>query len=153
MKAVATSDEVAFERLLYPVLPITHTRMVCIEGADRHVVDVEVEWLSRREPRSDEVSHHFLLAVNHHRLACELCEIDAVIATVEVEEDPLVRQTVAHHPVTHAGSLQYVDALVREHPSPPPLFEVLTRAGFENDGLDAPLVQQLRQQQPRRAGV
>src|ERR1700722_7337093 len=152
MKAVATSDEVAFERLLYPVLPITHTRMVCIEGADRHVVDVEVEWLSRREPRSDEVSHHFLLAVNHHRLAGELGEIDAVIATVEVQEDPLVRQTVAHHPITHAGSLEDVDALMLEPARAFSALDVLARARLENNRLDTSLVQQLRQQQPGRPG-
>src|SRR5271168_4452875 len=115
MKAVATGDEVAFERLLYPVLPITHTRMVRVEGTDRHVLRLEIQRLSRREPRSDEVSHHFLLAIDHHRFAGEIGEIDAVIATVEVQEDPLVRQTVAHHPITHAGLLEDVDALMLEH--------------------------------------
>ncbi len=67
----------------------------------------------------------------------------------EAEIDAVVHQSLAAHPGVDAGLAQQIDRALLEHAGTNPALDIVARAPLEDHGLDAALVQELREQQPR----
>ncbi len=72
---------------------------------------------------------------------------------VEVQEDAVVEQSVAHHALAHARLVQSIDCLMLEDAGAHAALDVLATLGFQHHGIDAPQMQEMRQQQSRWAGA
>jgi hypothetical protein len=110
----------------------------------------------RRQVRSlarvHQVSCEFGLPIDHHVLAArQAVHVDAVALAAEKQLEAAVHQAFGVHPSSNAGFVHQVDAHLFEDASADSAEHVVGGLAFENDVVDAGLVEQLSEQQARRA--
>ncbi len=71
--------------------------------------------------------------------------------TAERQFDAVVEQAFTAHASPDAGFVQKVDCCLLEHPGANPAQDIFAAATFQDDIVDAGLVQQLSEQQARGA--
>ena len=101
-----------------------------------------------------QVTGDFGLAVHHHVLAAgQLVHVDAVALALEQQVKAAVHQAFGMHALADAGLVEQVDADLFEHAGADAGEHVVAGLAFEDDGVDAGLVEQLAEQQAGRASA
>ena len=104
--------------------------------------------------RVHQVAGHFGLAIHHHLFAAgEFFQVHPVAFAVEQHVKAGVHQAFAVHARTHAGFVQQVGGHLFQHAGPYAAQHIVGALAFNDDGVDAGLVQQLSEQQARGAGA
>ncbi len=70
-------------------------------------------------------------------------------AAAEAQFDAVVHESLALHPPAHARLHEQVHRALLENPGPDAMFDVVAAAGLDDHRLDALLVQEVREQEPR----
>ena len=123
-----------------------------VEPVDAEALGFESDRAAGREPGRDQVLHDLVLAVDRDRLAAgQPGEVDPVAPAGEGDLEPLVDQALARHPRAEPELVQQVDGALLEHARPDPGLDVVPAVALEHDRIDALPLQQMRQQQARRA--
>jgi hypothetical protein len=109
---------------------------------------------ARFQPELDQVLEDLMLRVNRdHPAVGQLLQIDAVIAVLIPYLEAVVDEAFALQPVTGADLGHQVDRALLEHACSNRGLDRFTRAALDDDRFDPAEVEQLRQQQPRRASA
>ena len=131
---------------------VTHGRAV-VEAADGHVVGVVDGAAAGRGAVVHQVARDLGLAVDHHPLAGQRVQVDAVAAAVEAQVEAVVRQAFGVQPRADAGFVQQVHRHLLQHAGADAAEHVVGAALLDDDVVDAGLVQQRAEQQARGAGA
>ena len=154
MEAVAPGDEVAVEALLAPVLTVGHVRLRAVEAMHGDVRGLVDGPQSRAGARLHQVARDLGLAIDEHALATrQPGEIDAVPFIADEDLEAVVHEAFAMHARADAGFVQQIDGHLLEHARTDPAEHVFAGLPLEHDRIDAGPVQQLAEQQARRAGA
>src|ERR1700722_1006100 len=157
MKAVATRNEIALERLRHTAALKLNLRLrdcaarVTIVNADR--LGLENNLPAGRNPRRDEILDHLVLRVNRDRLPGQLREINPMPRYSESQLNAIVNKSFALQPRTDSGLHHQLDRAVLQHASANPALAICARLAFEHDRLDALQMQQVRQHQACRSSA
>ena len=146
-----------------PSHPAT-TSQRSLREADRRPVAVELEQLDVRalEPRQracglargEQVLHDLLLTVHGDAASAgQRGEVDPVAAPSEAQLDPVMDHPFAAHPLAHPGRVEQVRRALLEHSRADPPLEVRAAPRLDHDRLDPLPPEQVREQQPGRAGT
>src|SRR5215471_11454549 len=92
-----------------------------------------------------------MLRVDHDEFAGQGPKVDAMSASAKAQFHSVVDQTLALGPLADSGLPHQVHGALLQHSRSYPLFHVLTRAAFENDGFNSVKVQQVRKHEAGRA--
>ncbi len=122
-----------------------------IEAVDADILGLEHDLPAGGEARLDQVLGDLGLAVDGDRAADQRLEVDAMQPAAEAEADALMRQALPPHALADACLVQHGDRALLEHAGADAPFDIGAAAALEDHRLDAPKVQQLRQQQPGRS--
>ena len=99
-----------------------------------------------------QVTGNFGLAIDHHRLAAgQGLEIQALAAPANQQLDTFVHQAFAVHTFGHTGLAQQVDRALLQHTGADAAQHVLGGLALDDHRVDTGVMQQLTQQQARRA--
>src|SRR5262249_34649434 len=106
------------------------------------------------ETGTDEVLDHLVLGVDRDRpTAGQPVEIDAVAAAAEAQLDAVVDGPLPVQPLADANLGQQIDRPLLQHAGPDRRLDLTACPPFEDDGFDFLQVEQVGEQQPRRAGA
>ena len=98
-----------------------------------------------------QVAGDFGLAVHHDVFAAgQRVHVHPVALACVQHVKTTVHQSFGMHALAHTGFVQQVDGDLLQHPGADAAQHVVAALAFQNDGIDARLVQQLAQQQARR---
>jgi hypothetical protein len=117
------------------------------------VLGLEEELAAGRLAGGVEVLGDFGLAVDRHAAAGQGHEVDAPAATVNAEHDAVVDQALPVQALTDSSLVEQIHRPLLQDTGPDAAFDVRAAAALEDDALDAGQVQDLGEQQPRRAGA
>jgi hypothetical protein len=118
----------------------------------RHALRLEHDRAVAREPRGDEVLDHLVLRIHGDRLAAgELGQVDPVAARREAQLDAVMDEPFAREALADADRRQQVDGALLEHAGAQRALDLVAAARLEHHRLDAGEVEQVGQQQARRA--
>ena len=144
---------VALQRLGPALVGEPDRRVVGVDPVHRGVGHPEPDVPAVTQPLRDQVDEHLVLGVDHHRPASrQLGEVDPVQPALERQIDAVMDEPVAHHPVAHPGLTQQVHRALLQDPRLDRLLDRLPRLDVDHHRLHPAQVQQVRQQQPGRAG-
>ena len=94
-----------------------------------------------------------MLGVNRdHPAVREILQIDAVAAPVEAQLESMVDEALPLHPLSGSDLHHQVDGRLLEHPGPDGGLDGLAAAALDNDRVDAPQMEHVREQEPGRPG-
>src|SRR4029077_1275188 len=152
MKAVATRDHVAGERVLAVALAVADRPPVAIEPVEADDFGLEFDRCAIRDTRRDQILHDLLLAVDRHHLAGDqLGEMHVnELAAAEADVDRLVDHAFAPQPPVEPELGHQVDGALLQHAGAHAVLHVGAAARFEHDAVDALAVEQMREEEPRR---
>jgi hypothetical protein len=105
------------------------------------------------KPRRDQIAYQQVLAVHHHVLAGEAMEVDAVVLGVEAQDDTFMPEAGCSHRTADPGFEQELLDDVFQYAGANAVFNVIARAGLQDDGLDPAEVEEVREQQASRAST
>ena len=152
MEAVAAGDEVAGDLVLDPVLAIAHLRPLAVEIVDAHVLGFVDRDRAGGLPRIHQIPGDFRLAVHGHVLAAgETAQIDAVARAAEAKLDAAVHQALRVQPRADARPVDQVHRALLEHARADAPKNIVPALLLQDDRGYAGAMQQLAEQQPRRA--
>ena len=154
MEPVAAGDEVAFERLGYAALVVSHLRrgrgqiveldiLRFFDDASAVALPDPVQFLGDRG-----------LSVRPHRPAGVRLGVDEKrIAVLPDDEAAVMRMTFAIHPFAGAGLAQNLDRAEFEHAGADAFQHIGFRLPLEDDAVDSVAVQQMGEEQAGRAAA
>ena len=149
---VATGHPVGVDALCAAVAHARDRRVVGVDVVERHVVGLVEDQPASLVARCEQVLLHLGLAVHRDAAARERLQVDAEPASSSRQRQAPVHVRLAVEALAHAGRPQHLDGAVLEDPGPDATGDVGAAAPFDHDARDAAPVEQLRQQQARRAG-
>ena len=123
------------------------------------VVDAGVRYLEKKrsagiEPRLGEIFHHFMLRVNRYALSTgERREINVVSATAETQVDSVMLEADAIQARAEPELVHQVDGSLLQHAGANALFHILAAAIFDDDGIDAFALEEMRKKQTGGTGA
>ncbi len=117
--------------------------MRAAEAVDAHVACFEYQIRARRNARLDEIPGDFGLTVNRDGAARETLQVDAKGIPCEPDGEPLVDQALAQQPPADLRLHQQVDGPLLQDAGANAAGDIFAALTFENDAVDAMLVQQL----------
>src|SRR5208282_5273498 len=153
MKTVAAGNEVARDLLRFAVGTEGHARRSGKDIVQRHVVSRVYAGRANRGAAVHQILGDLGLPVDHHRLAGELLEGDAVAAAVDANLHALVHEPVPVHAGADAGLVEQIQGDLFDDAGPDAAEDVFGGLPFQDDVIDAVLVQELAEQQARRPGA
>jgi hypothetical protein len=133
-------------------MSVTNPRRALLEIVHADVVGLEHDLPTSGEPCSNQILHHLVLAVDHHMLANQVGEIDPMIRAIEPHDHTRMQHAFLPHARAHSRVVQQLLRSVLQHTRANAVFDVVARTRLEHDRFDALQMQQMRQQQPSRAG-
>ena len=126
--------------------------MIGIDVADRGFGDVKHDLSALRQAAGDQVLQYLMLRINNDPLAAgQALDIDVMALPVPLQGYAIVEMALPHHAVPQAEVDHQFDDPVFQNASPDRLFHIGTATGFDDDAADAKPVQQVREEQSRRA--
>ncbi|MNN15392.1 hypothetical protein D3C81_1284940 [compost metagenome] len=154
MEAVATGDVVAIETIPFAVFLKSDKRFVGFHAVGNDVVGLINRLRASLPTSGHQVAGDFGLAVDHHGLATRQgVQIDVYLASVEGQFEAAMHQSLGVHALTHAGLTQQLYHALFKHAGADSTEYIVRGLTFENEGVDSGIVQQLAEQQARRAGA
>ena len=154
MEAIAACDVIARQALRAALMLEGQVRALALELVQLHLAGVVQGDGAAGLACLHQVASDFGLAVDHHALASgQPLEVDALAAAIEGQLETIVRQAFAIHARGHAGLAQQVDHTLFEHAGADAAEHVVGTLAFEDDVVDAGVVQQLAEQQAGRASA
>ena len=150
MKPVAARDICAVQTFVGTVVREGDIRCRTVRVVDHDIRHLMQNVRAHRVLRGIEVGGHLGLAIDHHRLARQLFEVDAHHQVVICQVAPRVRRAFGVHAVRDTGGAQHVHCPGFQHAGPDARQYVKPCRAFQNHGRHTSFVQQLRQEQPRR---
>ncbi len=151
MEAVAAGDVIAGQVLRHAAGREADHRAVAVEPVQRHVRGLVDRSAAAGVARLHQVARDLGLAVDRDVAAGEAADVDAVPVSVELQLDPVVRQTFRVEAGRDPGALQQRHGALFEHAGADAGQHVVSAALLDHDGVDAPAVEQATEQQPRGA--
>ena len=151
MIAVAAGDVIAGHLLRHAARGEADHRMVAVEPPQRHVRGLVDRSTASGVARLHQVAGDLSLAVDRDVAAGETADVDAVPVAVELQLDPVVRQTFRVQAGRDSGTFQQRHGALFEHAGADPGQHVIAAVLLDDDRVDAPAVEQATEQQPRRA--
>jgi hypothetical protein len=115
VEAVATGDEVARDLVRLAVLHVAHAGAGPVEIDRQDIAGLVDRLQSGGGARVHQVARQLGLAVDHHRLAHEIDEVDALPVAVETELDAMMHQPLGMHPRADADAVHQFDRAPFEH--------------------------------------
>jgi hypothetical protein len=152
VRAIASGDEVAVDFAGPARMPVVDFWLVALETFDTNVVNLEQDLTTRCDPSLNQIFDDFMLAVHGNRASGEILEIDAVALSSETQFDAVVNQTLALHSFGHAHLDEQIDGSGFENAGTDALLAILARPVFENNGLDALEMKEVRKDEACRPG-
>jgi len=152
VKAVAAGDKVTFDLEFLAVFLIRDARLFAVEIMHGHVVGFVHGGQPGRGAGIHQVFGQLGLAINHDVFATgKPVHVHPVAFAVVEHFDTAVHQTLFVHALAHASFVQQVDAYLLQNAGADAREHVVASLAFQNDRVDTGLVQQLAEQQARRA--
>jgi hypothetical protein len=152
LEAVAARDEVAPQLVLLPFVAEANARLLGIEAVQADALDLEQQRKTGGEPRLDQILDDLPLPVDRRRASAgQLADRDPVSAAAEAQLDAVLDEALAAQPLVKPQLGEQVDGALLEHAGADALLDVLAVPILKHDRLDPAPVQEVRQQQPRRA--
>ncbi|MNL16341.1 hypothetical protein D3C87_1373780 [compost metagenome] len=147
MEAVAAGDVVAIEAIVFAVLFEGHERFVSFHAVGNDIARL-VEGLRAGDLTSGhQVPGDLGLAVDHHGFAPgEGLQVDVHLAPVEGQFEATMNQSFGVHALAHTGLAQQLYHALFKHTGTDAPEYIIRRLAFENQGVDAGVVQQLSEQ-------
>jgi hypothetical protein len=152
MRPVAAGDEIAADLLLALIDGEATAGPFRGQVPQADVGDPEEDGLALVDARLDQVADHLLLPIGDDGPAGEIGGRDPVAAAVETDLDALIDQALAPHPPAEAEVVQEGHGPVLEDAGPHPAHAIRPRAVLEDHRLDARMVEQVGEDEPRRPG-
>ncbi|MOA03457.1 hypothetical protein D3C78_1229660 [compost metagenome] len=144
VEAVATGDVVAVDAHLFAILVEGQPRLLALEFVQLHVGGLVDGRGAAGLARRHEVAGDLGLAIDHHGLSAgQLLQVDALAAAVEDHLEAFVDQTLGVHARGDASLAQQIDHALLEHPGTNAAEDVVGSLAFDDQGLDAGVMQQL----------
>jgi hypothetical protein len=128
---------------------VVHHRLRALQAVQAHVLAFIDGGQAGGGAGLHQVAGDLGLSVHHHMAAGQAFEVDAVQRAVEGEFGAVVDQPFRVQPFADAGLAQQLHGGVLQHAGADAAEHVLAGALLEDDVVDAGLVQQLAEQQPR----
>ena len=154
MEAVGADDVVAVDAHDLVAAAIGDVGLVALQIVRRHVLGVVDDHALQTVARLVQVLGQLGLAVHHHRAAAAvLVQIDPLHLAVVGDEEAFVDLAFAVHALAALRLAHQRGEAVLQHAGADAAEHVLAALPLQHDGVDALQVQQLRQQQPRRAAA
>ena len=151
VEAVAAGKKIAFDLVRRAVLAVAHARpRAGVEIVHADVLGFVDCLRSRRLARIHEVARDFGLAVDHDVAAGQALEVDAQPPGAEPQLDAIVYQAFGMQAFAYAKAVEHFDRALLEHAGADALEHIILAALLDDQRVDAGLVQQLAEQQPRR---
>ncbi len=151
MKAVAASDEITVDSVCYAVFLIAHVRARAAEVMWGDITGIVDGHATGRVAFVHEVMCQLGLAIDHDAFARQAEKVDAVIAAVEGEREPLMRQPLPVHAGTGAGAIEHADHTFLQNAGAHAAKDIVLAHTVEDDIVDAGIGKQLAKQQARWA--
>src|SRR5579863_8305466 len=151
--AVAAGDEIARQFMCPAVARVAHRGMRAVEPVDAHILCLEYQSRARRDAGLHEILGDLGLTVNRDGAAGQALQVDAKGLPGEPESEPVVDQSFAQHPLADVRLHEQVHGALFQDAGADAAGDIIAAPAFEDDAVDAVLVQQLRQQKTRRAGA
>ena len=143
METVAAGDEIGLNPVANTVLEVAHAGLRAVKSLDYHLIGVVHGGLARHTAGVHQVARDLRLSIDHHPLAGQPQQVDAVALAAETQLDAVVRQTLLLHPARHAGLLQQVDRGLFEYAGANAAQHVIGAALLDHDVGDAAAAEQL----------
>src|ERR1700722_17954564 len=154
MTAVARSDEIASEFMRGAVLLVAQQRRGAVCVMDRDVGGLINGRRAGGRALIAEVLGQFGLAIDHDLFAAgQVEEVNPMARPVEGEIETLMRQALATHPGAELDLIEEIDGALFEDAGANPGLDIGAALALQNDGLDADSVEQMSEQEARRAGA
>ncbi|MCY1179391.1 hypothetical protein D9M73_197880 [compost metagenome] len=148
VEAVATGDVVAIESIRLAVLLKSDKRFIGFHAVGNDVAGLVNRLRAHLPTSGHQVTGDLGLAVDHHRLAAgQRLQIDVYLAPVEGQFEATMDQSLGVHALTHAGLTQQLYHALFKHAGADSTEYIIGGLTFENDVVDAGVVQQLAEQQ------
>ena len=133
MRSVATGHELAREGCFFAVATVRDARVVILDTVDGGCLGLEPDLATVRQSLLDQVLDHFLLAVDRDPSAGQAAEVDAVLLAGKAQLDAVVHETLADHPLAHAGRGEQVGRPLFEDAGADPALDVVAAAPLQDD--------------------
>src|SRR6266536_2505804 len=115
MEPVAAGDDGTGDFMLRAVMAVANARMPGLEVMYADVQGVEHDLPACGDARGDEVLHHLVLAVDHHVLADEVRQVDAMVCAAEPHDHAGMQHALAPHTLADTGLVQQLLSAVFQH--------------------------------------
>ena len=153
VEAVAAGDEVRLQFVAHAVFQVGEAGRGGVDAMHRHFVGLVHRGQVGGAAGGHQVAGDLGLAIDHHPLAGEPEQVDAVALASETQLHAIVRQAFGVQALGDAGGLQQVDGGLLQHAGADAAEHVARAALLDHDVGDARLRQQLAEQQARGAGA
>ena len=137
MEAVTAGNEVALERMRLILGSKLYAWRGAVQITDPNLGSLEVQRQIGFHSCRDQILHDFVLAVDHHALARERIEVNAMASLQKAQLDAVMQKPFTPHPFADTRRFQDIDALMFQDPRPHATFHVLPARRFEHHGIDA----------------
>src|SRR5258707_1004543 len=151
--SVAAGDEIAGQFMRAPAVRVAYGGLRAVEAFDAHIVRLEYQSSACRDAGLHEILGDFGLTINGDAVAGQALQVDAKRFPGEPESEPVVDQALAQHPLADVRLHEQVHRPLLQDAGADAAGDILATLAFEDDAVDAVLVQQLRQQKSRWAGA
>jgi hypothetical protein len=152
MRAVTPGDEIAVDFMRLAGMQVVDFWLAILEAFDANVVNLEQDLPAGGEAGLNQVFDDFVLTIHGNRAPGEILEVDAVTLSAETQFDAVVNKSLALHPFANTHLGEKIDGAGFEYTGANALLAVLARPVFENDGLDALKMKEVRKDEACRPG-
>ena len=128
-------------------------RTRAVDPVQTHVRHGEVERLAAGQARGDQILDHLVLGIDGDRPAGQAGEIDTPSLSAEAQLESVMDEALAPQAIAQAMGSEQFDRAVLQHTGADGGLDLLARARLQDDRVDPPTVQEVREQQTCRSGT
>jgi hypothetical protein len=153
VEAVASGNKIALDLGFDAVLAVTHSWRLGCDVVEAHPVRLIDGPCACDDACIHQVARDLGLAIDRDGLAGQGAEINALAAAAEADFDTVMHQTLAVEAGAHTGAVEEIDGPLLDHAGTDTTQHVLAAPLLECDVGNAVLVEELAEEQARRAGA
>jgi hypothetical protein len=145
--SIATGDEVGFYRMELAIPVERYSRPCAVKAADRNVTAFESNIAARDDPGVGKIRLNLGLTVQGDLAPHEPLEIDSMNVIIEYHRESAVHQPLPTQTRIHTRLRQQLNGPGLKKPGAYPRSDIFKGAAFDDDGINAASLQELRQHQ------